>query len=194
MNPIGARNPRSSCSRNVAMKAKRWRLNRQRAPSWWLVGISATTAALAAVATQSGLPMWVSVVVGVTAIAPLVISEVRVRRDQRDHLNVLLRASVSTASNRIRRMADTSPRAAGVHRAMAAVPYVSRGAEANAEQQLSDGRLLIVGPAMAGKTRLALEVSRKLYPAARVSPAQGRSSTSRTSRGWNRCVRLGDLA
>lgn len=49
-------------------------------------------------------------------------------------------------------------------RSIKGVPYVLRDCERDVERRLRDRRVLIVGPAMAGKTRLALQLTREIFP------------------------------
>lgn len=143
-----------------------WLASRGREWSWWLLAVAIVAAVLVASITKvGGAPAWVQLAcLAVGTGLGLLVMEVRARRAQDDKTAAVLRENVADASQQLRRMRDVGVEDAGVHRATEHVAYVRREVESEVERLLqAERRLLIVGPSMSGKTRLALQVTKRLY-------------------------------
>ncbi|ANP52948.1 hypothetical protein J2Z21_000514 [Streptomyces griseochromogenes] len=128
------------------------------------MGIGACALGLAATWTTG--PLATGIGAAVTAVYSLVADHLRPQRSG-PQAAALLR----TASGRIPRFHQLDrPELAGVHfadgqHARSAPPYVERDAEPLLREALAQGGfVLIVGESTAGKTRLAYEVARSLFP------------------------------
>lgn len=128
------------------------------------VGIGACALGLAATWTTG--PLATGIGAGVTAVYSLVADHLRPQRAG-SQAAALLR----TTSGRIPKFHQLDrPELAGVHpadgqHAQPAPPYVERDAEPLLREALAQGGfVLIVGESTAGKTRLAYEVARSLFP------------------------------
>ncbi len=138
----------------------------RRERSWWLLALTAASGVLAAgIAGVVSAPAWLQalcVTVGVASGVLLV--ELQTRRAQSEQHAVELRSHVAGAREQLPTVGAVGLAEAGVDRAIVKVPYVQRDAETEAKRALQErGRVLIVGPAMAGKSRLGLQVAQDLF-------------------------------
>src|SRR5262245_28075875 len=138
----------------------------RRERAWWLLVLTAASGVLAGgIAAVVSAPPWLQalcVTVGV-ALGVLLV-EVQTRRAQREQHAAERRSHVAGARERLPTVGAVGPAEAGVDRAIVDVPYVRRDAETSAKRALEKrGRVLIVGPAMAGKSRLGLQVAQTLF-------------------------------
>lgn len=144
----------------------------------WLVALSAAGAVLAVVAAElGGASTWLRIVLGACGVVlGILVAHVRALRAQRSVTEAGIRAHVEGGSRGLLRISEVTLADARVHPAIAEdVAYVPRAAEAEVRATLREqGRVLIVGAAMSGKTRLALEVVRDLFPDHRLlKPTKG---------------------
>ena len=131
--------------------------------SWAVLGVSAILAVAAGgVAKLVGQPDWVAVVVGASAAAVTVLTPaIRSYLEQQKKADAEHRKLTAGAARRDRLVRDYSPMELRVHNSIREdVPYVQRDAEPLIVERINWGRVLIVGPSMAGKTRLALSAAK----------------------------------
>lgn len=143
-----------------------WLASRGRERSWWLLAVAIGAAVLVAVIAKiEGAPAWIQLTcLAVGTGLGLLMVELRARRAQDDQTAKVVRENVADGSERLRRLRDVGVEDAGVHRATEDVAYVRREVEPEVERLLRAERwLLIVGPSMSGKTRLALQVTKRFY-------------------------------
>jgi hypothetical protein len=123
----------------------------------WAVVIGAAliaaTAAGVAKGFESGWPVLAAVVIG--AVTWPIGNAVKAQLEQRQK-NVTTRRALTAGSADMRRVRDTTPADVRVHRAVRTdVPYIERDLEPQVIDALRfDRRVVIVGPAGVGKTRL----------------------------------------
>jgi tetratricopeptide (TPR) repeat protein len=140
--------------------------SRGRERAWWLLALAVAAAVLVAViAKAGGAPAWVQLVcIGVGTGLGLLVVELRARRAQDDKTATVVREAVASGSEQLPQMGSVGIEDLRVHRAVEAVDYVQREVEPEVERRLrTERRVLIVGPSMSGKTRLALQLTRRLY-------------------------------
>src|SRR5262245_17106250 len=130
-------------------------------------------AGTAAVATHPRAWPWVSAVtVVIAAGAPAVFSGLAAARQRRADTAKAARQALQGTTGRagdilpLGAEADLEVR---VHRAVLALPYIHRDAEEKVARLLSAGQpVLLVGPSMVGKTKLAATVIREIFASRRV--------------------------
>ena len=145
----------------------RFRSPRERA--LWILCLAAVPAAMWAVAQVLGWPVPVrAVLAGLAALAVVAIPEVRARRAREDKATQYLsRLRVPVVNRRLPLVKDANFGDLGVHEAILQVEYVPRDAERELNIALvSRQAVLLVGHSMAGKTRLAAERVKAIYPLA----------------------------
>jgi len=155
------------------------RLRRVRRRSWWLTGVALVVAGLAVgVAVLADAPTWLLVAAAVMgAVVALFVEEWRARRSKVDEVAATIRRLSDGSDGALPKMKDVSPSRAGVNPARWEVDYVAREQEGRVSAALLQRRgVLIIGPSMAGKTMLALHVTRQCLPDHRLfKPKNGTS-------------------
>lgn len=156
--------------------------------SWAIFGAALVVAAIVAglakapgMATSLGIA---AAVVGV--VAPAVSTAIRGQIDQQAKARATGRALTAGSAFGSTVVRDVSVKRVRVHRAVRDdIGYVDRDVQAAAVKALRfDRRLLIVGPSMSGKTRLALAVAKAVAPEFEFyRPADGKSLHQRLADG-----------
>jgi hypothetical protein len=136
-----------------------------RSTSWLFVaGVLAVVAWAVVQQTSASIPVRVVAALGAAAV-PLVVAEVQARVKRREELDALVREHSRLPSGGVLpRVKEVRLEDMGVHRAAVDVPYITRDAEPDVYAALERRLLLIIGPSLAGKTRLAAEAIRRRYP------------------------------
>jgi hypothetical protein len=140
--------------------------SRGRERAWWLLAVAIAAAVLVAVIAKiGGAPAWAQLsLIAVGTGLGLLVVELRARRAQDDKIAVVVRERVADGSEQLQRMGDVRIDDVRVHRAIVDVVYIRRDIEPEVERRLrAERRVLIAGPSMSGKTRLALEVTKRIY-------------------------------
>jgi TPR repeat protein len=136
-----------------------------------LVLLLVVSAGLVAVQKWPGIPVWA--VVALAALATLAAGAGPMWRAWREQsaaatgtVRRSLRGTRGASGNRLPAVADVDLRTLRVHQAVVDVPYLPRPAkEQEVADRLTAGRpVLLIGSSMVGKTRLAAEVVKRLYP------------------------------
>lgn len=148
--------------------------------SWLVLALSAVIAAVAAAAAKlAGAPDWLVLSAAAAGAAvPAVATAVRTQLEHSRKADAEQRKLTAGAAGRDRLVRDYSSAELRVHNAIRQdVPYVVRDVEPEIVKRIRwERRVLIVGPSMAGKTRLALSAAKAtvgefvLY-----APADGKS-------------------
>ncbi|MHA7291292.1 tetratricopeptide repeat protein [Arthrobacter sp. MDT3-24] len=150
------------------MAQSKWIPHRRREQSWVLLLFAVILAVLAVVVDQWQGPSWLIVMLAILAGVGGVLL-VRLKEDAKAHdaRTGLLENSILTAGDGTGRpptVAGTSLETLGVHEALETVPYLHRDAERELLDVLEYGApALVLGPSMAGKTRMAAEMMRARY-------------------------------
>jgi len=141
---------------------------RGRERSWWLLLPVVLAAVLWAIAQVLGWPVWARAVLAVLAVAvPLIIAELQARFGQDDTRKRLVeqRVTVTVEQRLLPLVRDVELKQLGVHDAQVLISYIERDQQAKLEAAVGPGRaVLLVGHSMSGKTRLAAEVVRLVFP------------------------------
>jgi len=145
----------------------RWIRARER--SGWLLLAAVLLATGGAVVGQLKGPLWVlAVLAGLAAAGPLVVERLQSRRKELDDRTDVLERTARgfTRKGRLPLVREVDlVDDLDVHRPVVEIGYVDRDLEAIATQALAEHRpLLVVGHSMAGKSRMAAELIRRLYP------------------------------
>lgn len=141
-------------------------MSRGRERTWWLLAVAVAAAVLVSVIAKiGGAPAWVQLLlIALGTGLGLLVVELRTRRAQDDKVVLVVRERVADASEELHRMGDVVVADVRVHRAIVDVDFISRDIEPEVERRLrAERRVLITGPSMSGKTRLAFEVTKRLY-------------------------------
>lgn len=151
------------------MAQPKWSSRQRREQSWVLLLLAVVLAILAVVINQwKEGPSWLIVVLAVLAGVGSVLL-VRLKEDAkaRDIRTGLLENAILTTADRAGRLptvAGTALTALGIHEAVETIPYLHRDAERELGAVLEAGApALVLGPSMAGKTRMAAELMRAHY-------------------------------
>jgi len=150
---------------------------RGRVRAQWLLAVTVLAATAWAVAQQLQLPVWVRIIASAAAAGiPVLVLELRERRyqddekanDCRQHLHKYSLTSGIPRIRAIRDVTDFNVTPSRSHRGLsrnAQPPYVRRDLDDKLEQLLREEQfVLIVGDSKAGKTRMAVEAVRRLFP------------------------------
>lgn len=139
---------------------------------WWLVplvvfsSLSGTAALL-----QWPTPILVICLV-VTVSAPLIVTTAKQRAKQIDASTSTKKSSMRTADSKSGEAplaAQVNPEDWGVHPSLISVPYLKRDLEGEILEAIEDNQpVLVVGPSMAGKTRMAAKLVQECYPGRQV--------------------------
>lgn len=147
-----------------------WRQRKSQEYSWWIVAFLGLFAAGTIFIARVGWPNWLLGLLGIVcAVGAIVMQAVKDRAKGRDVSTTTRQQSMrTTGPNAAAGIAprDVSSRMWGIHQALVDVPYVERDAEREVADALAAGQpVLILGPSMAGKTRMAAELIQELYSA-----------------------------
>jgi hypothetical protein len=143
-----------------------WLATKGRERSLWLLVVAVCGALPAVVlAGFTDSPPWLEALAGALGVVSgLVVAELRAGRLLDDTTASARRAHVAGALDELPCVGNVDLGYAGVHPALVEVGYVARAAEAQVSDAVQQrGRVLIVGKAMSGKTRMAAHVAQTLF-------------------------------
>lgn len=134
---------------------------------WLVLVVALAAAAVAGIAKIPGLATGLAIAAAAIAVLVIPVSTaIRSQLEQRAKTTATGRALTAGAAAGGMLVRDVSPSSVRVHQAVRDdIGYVDRDVQPAAAEKLRfDRRLLIVGPSMAGKTRLALNVAKAVAP------------------------------
>lgn len=151
------------------MSQPKWSSHRRREQSWGLLLLACVLAILAVVIGRWNGPSWLIVAFALLAsVGGVLLTRMKEDAKAQDSLTELLNRSVMTVDGRSERLpmvGTTSLREWGVHEALETIPYLHRDVEGDLVRILeSRAPALVLGPSMAGKTRMAVEVVQAHFP------------------------------
>lgn len=143
-----------------------WNARSRERSLWWVAALAAA-AILLAIAQPLQWPAWIQAIAAASRVAvPLLIGELRQRAGQGDAKRHLLeQQAILGKQGQLLLVKDAPLNLLRVHGARVQVAYIERYQQVQFEAAVGPGKaVLIVGHSMAGKTRLAVEVIRRLFP------------------------------